>query len=100
MHCVISHLSFKSSKGIQLELEGAIESADAIRATRGFQAFYIVELPHDEALLIRMYDTAAGIGLALSQGRRPELGAEFRARPKRMSGEVIFALNSSTPTQD
>jgi hypothetical protein len=100
VHCVVSHLSFKSPKGVQLELAGATASADAIRSSRGFQAFYIVELPHDEALLIRMYDTAADIGLALSEGRRPELGAEFRERPRRMSGEVIFALNSPTPAQE
>lgn len=91
MHCVVTHLRFKSPRGVQLELEAALEESDAIQSTRGFRAFYLVRLAHEEALLIRLYDTAADIGLALGTGRRPAIGAEFRARPDRLSGEVIFS---------
>ena len=91
MHALITRLIFDGPDAADEEMAELDRQATRIRATPGFRALYGVRAAANQVVIVRVFETAQGVGQSLAGPLRPDLAARFTEAPLRMSGEVVVA---------
>ena len=91
MQAMVTRLTFDSPEAAVEELAELERQSDAIATVDGFRALYGIRTGPAEVVVIRIFDTAQGIGKSLAGPLRPDLAGHFSAPPQRMSGSVVVA---------
>lgn len=99
MYALVTRLRFKSNRGPSMEAAELERQAALTVQQTGFRALVVVRIASTEAVVVRVYDNRASLGVALNQGWSPELGEEFAAKPERVEGEVLFSVWAAHPGQ-
>ena len=93
MQALVTRLTFDGADAADEEMSELRRQADDIQAIDGFRALYGIRASPTEVLIVRVFETAAGIGQSLATPLRPDLAERFAAPPLRMSGEVQLAAS-------
>ncbi len=91
MQAMITRLEFDSTEAAEEELAELDRQSEGIAALDGFYACYGIRTGPAEVVVIRIFDTAQGIGKSLAGPLRPDLAEHFSAPPQRATGAVVVA---------
>jgi hypothetical protein len=91
MHGMVTRLSFDSEGAADEELAELERQSDAIAGVPGFRALFGIKTDSTEVVVIRVFETAQGLGQSLGTRLRPDLAEHFSAVPLRLSGIVMVS---------
>lgn len=91
MHGMVTHLAFDTPEAAEEELVELGRQQASIAEINGFHALFGIRAGPMEVVIVRIFETAEGLGRSLAGPLRPDLAQHFSAQPLRWTGEAKVA---------